>query len=40
MRTHNYLGRKGTLEHSANLAKGLSWVVSAYLYGAFHIMLL
>ena len=40
IRTHNYLIRKGILNHLANLAKWLSCVVSSYLYGGFDCMLL
>ena len=35
IRTHNYVVRKRTLNHLVKLAKWLSCVVSAYLYGAF-----
>ena len=34
-RTHNHVVHKRTLNHLAKLAKWLSWVVGAYLYGAF-----
>ena len=36
--THNHLVRKRTLNHLAKLAKWLSCVVRAYLYGAFDCM--
>ena len=39
-RTHNYLFRKGTLNHLAKMAKWLSYVVSSYLHGAFDCMFL
>ena len=39
-RPRNHLLRKRTLSHVAKLAKSLSCVVSTYLYGAFHCMLL
>ena len=38
--TRNHLVPKWTFNHSAKLAKWLSCVVSAYLYGAFDCMLL
>ena len=40
IRTHNHLVRKQTLNNLAKLAEGLNCVVSTYLYGAFHWMLL
>ena len=40
IRTHSHLVCKRTLNHIAKLAKWLSCVVSAYLYGAFDSMLL
>ena len=40
IQTHNHLVCKRTLSHIAKLAKWLSCVVSAYLYGAFDSMLL
>ena len=40
IRTHNYVVRKRTLNHLVKLAKWLSCVVSAYLYGAFDCMFL
>ena len=39
-RTYNHLVRKRTLNHLAKMVKLLSYVVSAYLYGAFDCMLL
>ena len=39
-RTHNHLVHKRTLNHLAKQAKGLSCVVSTYLYGAFDYMFL
>ena len=39
-RTHNYLVPKRTLNHLAKVIKWLSYVVSTYLYGAFHCKLL
>ena len=38
--THKHLVRKRTLNHSAKLAKWLSYVVSTYLYGVLDCMLL
>ena len=38
--THNHLVRKWTLNHLAKLTKGLNWVVSTYMYGAFAGMFL
>ena len=35
--THSHLSRKWTLNHLAKLAKWLSCIVSAYLYGAFEL---
>ena len=40
IRPHNHLVCKQTLNHLANLAKGLSCVVSTYLYGVFDCLLL
>ena len=39
-RTQNYIVHKPTLNHLAKLTKCLSWVVSAYLYGAIDCILL
>ena len=39
-RTHNHLICKRTLNHLAKITKWLSWVVSAYLYGAFDLIFL
>ena len=38
--THNHLVRKPTVNHFAKLTKWFTWVVSAYLYGAFAWMFL
>ena len=40
IRTRNYLVRKRTLNHLVKLAKWLSYIASAYLYGAFDSMFL
>ena len=38
--TYNHLVRKGSPNHLAKLTKWLNWIVSTYLYGAFHLMFL